>query len=180
MKPIMLMSFLFGFSELLLLLIKRSKSGRTKIQKDKGSLIVLWVAITVGITAGFIFSKPNTGFFSGFGIGFIIGGLVIRWLSIIQLGKSFTVDVAITDSAQLITDGMYERIRHPSYSGLLAIVLGFTFAMGSLLSTLVFLIPVASAILYRIDVEEKVMKDEFGDEFNNYVKDTKKIIPGIY
>lgn len=174
------MSFLFAFSELLLLLIKRSKTGKTKAQADQGSLIILWVAITIGFTVGFFFSKPSGEFLFGLGIGFIIIGLLIRWLSILQLGKSFTVDVAITDSAQLITDNMYERIRHPSYSGLLAIVIGFALTMGSIISFLVFLIPVVSAIIHRIDIEEKVLKLEFGDKYDLYMKNTKKVIPGIY
>lgn len=174
------MSLAFGFSELLLLLIKRSKTGRTKIQKDQGSLILLWVAITIGFTAGFFFSKPTSEFLFGFGIGFVISGLLIRWLSIIQLGKSFTVDIAIMHSSQLITDGMYERIRHPSYSGLLAIVLGFAITMGSIISFFVFVIPVICAIIYRIEIEEKILRQEFGDDYNNYMKETKKVIPGIY
>lgn len=180
MSEIIYMSLAFGLSEAMLLLIKRSKTRRTKIQKDQGSLIILWVAITIGFTAGFFLSKSPGEFLSGFGIGFIIVGLIIRWLSILQLGKSFTVDVAITDSSQLITDGMYERIRHPSYSGLLAVVLGFAITMGSILSFFVFTIPVISAIIYRISIEEELLRREFGDEYNNYIKKTRKIIPGIY
>ena len=75
--------------------------------------------ITIGFTGGFFLSKPVNHFWTGFGFPFIIGGLIIRWIAILQLGKSFTVDVAITDAASLKTDGIYERVRHPSYLGML-------------------------------------------------------------
>jgi protein-S-isoprenylcysteine O-methyltransferase Ste14 len=98
----------------------------------------------------------------------------------LQLGKSFTVDVAITDSANLKTNGIYERIRHPSYLGILLVVLGFSCTMNSLFSFLVLFVPVFVAVSYRIGIEEKVLIAEFGDSYSGYKSRTKKIIPGIY
>jgi protein-S-isoprenylcysteine O-methyltransferase Ste14 len=92
----------------------------------------------------------------------IIGGLIIRWTAILQLGNAFTVDVAITDTAGLKTNGIYERIRHPSYSGLLLVITGFSATMNSICSFLVLVIPVLIAVIYRVSVEEKVLMNEFG------------------
>jgi protein-S-isoprenylcysteine O-methyltransferase Ste14 len=136
--------------------------------------------ITLGFTCGFYLSKPVSDFLAGFGLPLIIMGLIIRWIAIIQLGNSFTVDVAITDSANLKTDGIYTRIRHPSYSGLLLVAVGFSAIMSSLYSFLVLVIPIFAAIIYRINIEEKVLINEFGESYNAYKKNTKKLIPGIY
>ena len=174
------MSLVFGFSELMLMLFKRSKSGFSKTQKDNGSMILIWVSITVGFFGGFYLANPLNDFFEGFGLVFIVTGLIIRWVAILQLGKSFTVDVAITDTAKLKTDGLYKRIRHPSYTGLFSIVLGFSFIMSSFFSFLVLAVPVFFAISYRIIVEEKVLINEFGDCYLEYKSRTKRIIPGIY
>ena len=103
---------------------------------------------------------------------FIIGGLIIRWIAILQLGKSFTVDVAITNASKLKTDGIYKRIRHPSYSGMLAVVFGFSVAMCSFYSFLVFMIPVFMAVNYRIRVEEMLLINEFGDSYSEYLTRT--------
>lgn len=180
MIKIVWLSFAFAFSELILMIIKHSKQRSVKTRRDSGSLIVLWVVITLGFTAGFILSEPVDQFWSGFGLSLLIAGLIIRWIAILSLGRSFTVDVAITDAATLKTDGIYERIRHPAYLGLLLIVTGFAAAMSSLYSFLVFVLPVFLAIAYRITVEEKVLLAEFGDTWIEYKSRTKKVIPGVW
>lgn len=179
MNKLVILSLIFGVSELMLLLVKRSRAGKFKTRKDKGSLIILWVLITFGFTAGFFLSRPIKEFWFGFGSPLIIGGLIMRWISILQLGKSFTVDVAITESAELKTDGIYQRIRHPSYLGILMIVTGFSAVMSSLFSFLVLVVPVFFAIIYRINVEEELLISEFGTSYINYISSTKKLIPGI-
>ena len=180
MTKIIYFSFAFAFSELLLALVKRSKTGKVKRRDDKGSLILLWITITLGFVAGFKFSRPINQFFLGAGYTFIIAGIIIRWLAILDLGKSFTVDVAITEASVLKTDGMYERIRHPSYSGLLLIVLGFSCAMSSFYSFLLLPVPVFIIMCYRISIEEKLLISEFGNDYLKYKSRTKRIIPCIW
>jgi len=180
MKSIIILSIAFAVSEFLLMLLKRSKSGSVKNREDRGSLIFLWLMITLGFTAGFIFSKPVNSLSTGFGFTLIMGGLIIRWIAIIQLGSAFTVDVAINSDVNLKTDGIYERIRHPSYLGMLLVVIGFATTMGSLSSFIVLVLPVFIAIIYRISIEEKVLIKEFGDSYFLYMESTKKIIPGIF
>jgi protein-S-isoprenylcysteine O-methyltransferase Ste14 len=41
-------------------------------------------------------------------------------------------------------------------------------------------IPVFTAVVYRISVEEKVLYDEFGNTYSDYKSKTKRLIPGIY
>jgi len=160
--------------------LKRSKPDSSKIRGDRGSLIILWVVITVGFSIGFFLSNPARVLFAAAGLGFIISGLVIRWVAIFQLGRSFTVDVAVTNVTDMKMDGIYERIRHPSYAGLIAIILGFGLTMSSLYSFIAFVFPVFLAVLYRISVEEKVLIKEFNNHYLEYKSRTKMLIPGIY
>jgi protein-S-isoprenylcysteine O-methyltransferase Ste14 len=181
----MYLSFAFAFSEFLLMLFKNSRTTLAKSRNDNGSMILIWVTITLGFTGGFILAKYNSWnivnyIISGIGSILILTGVIIRWLAIIQLGKSFTVDVAITDGAKLKQDGLYKRIRHPSYLGLLLIITGFTLIMNNFYSFLVFIFPVGFAIIYRIKIEESVLMNEFGDDYSEYVTKTKKLIPGIF
>jgi protein-S-isoprenylcysteine O-methyltransferase Ste14 len=180
MRPIIYLSIAYAFSEFLLMLVKRSEGSSAKTRNDKGSLIFLWLMITAGFTAGFCLSKPVVFFWEGIGLPLIIGGLIIRWTAILQLGNLFTVDVAITDKAHLKTDGIYKKIRHPSYLGMLLVVTGFAATMSSFYSFLALVVPVFTAIVYRISVEEKVLITEFGNSYVRYMESTKKIIPQIF
>ncbi len=180
MSLIIYFSFAFALSEILLLLVKRSVKTTSKTRNDRGSLIFLWLMITCGFISGFFLSEPKNDFLAGFGFLFIAGGLIVRWVAILQLGESFTVDVAVTASAKLKTDGIYEIIRHPSYLGILLVVFGFSCAMNSFYSFLVLVVPVFIAVIYRINVEEKVLIAEFGEQYTVYMSDTKRLIPGLY
>lgn len=180
MRPLVCFSLAFALSEMMLMIFKRSKKANVKSRDDRGSLIFLWTMISCGFFAGFVLSKPINHFWLGFGIPLIAGGLAVRWISIFQLGSSFTVDVVVNSSAILKTDGIYERVRHPSYSGILLVVTGFSAIMSSLYSFLVLTVPVFIAVLYRISVEEKLLQSTFGESYSNYKKITKKLIPGIY
>jgi protein-S-isoprenylcysteine O-methyltransferase Ste14 len=185
MQLIVCLTLVFALSELLLMFFKHSRIITAKTRKDKGSMILIWVMISTGFTLGFFLAKhdswnPVNSVIAGIGLLLVLTGTIIRWLAIIQLGKSFTVDVAITDVAKLKTDGLYEIVRHPSYLGLLLIIIGFSATMNSFSSFLVLLVPVFTAVLYRISVEEKVLISEFGDNYSAYRSKTKKLIPGIY
>lgn len=184
MKYLILLSVLFFVSEFLLMLVKRSKKIERKRQNDKGSLVLLWVVITLCFTFGFTFANYRIWTLVNYtiyitGVVIILSGAIVRWISIIQLSSVFTVNVAIANNHKLKTDGVYKHVRHPSYLGLLLIMFGFSVSMNSYISILIITIPMLLAILYRIKVEEEILLAEFGDEYSNYKRNTKKLIPGL-
>jgi protein-S-isoprenylcysteine O-methyltransferase Ste14 len=169
----------------MLMLTKRSKKKTVKRKKDSGSALALYVVFTISLTAGFFladfrFRSSINYVVAVSGLMIYLLGLIIRWTSIFQLKKAFTVDVVINQEHELKTDGLYKIIRHPSYLGLFAIFTGLSISMNSLLSILVVVIPVSIVILYRISVEEAVLVEEFGDAYKNYINSTKMIIPLLY
>jgi protein-S-isoprenylcysteine O-methyltransferase Ste14 len=179
------LSYMFLLSELILMLAKRSKIKSVKRRGDKGSLVVLWVAISLFLPLGFGLARygewSSENYITGtIGILLSVSGLILRWATILQLKKAFTVDVAISNIQQLKTDGLFKIIRHPSYLGLLMIIGGFALMMNSLLSIIIVTVPVFAAIQYRIYIEEDVLRTEFGEVYQDYQKNTKKIIPFIY
>ena len=185
MKYITCLSFLFFLSELILMITRRSGKKGRKMKKDRMSLILFWIAITCGLTIGFI--KANRDDWGSFNhllaiicISIFSTGIIIRWAAIFQLKKEFTVDVAISEKHNLNTSGLYHYIRHPSYLGLLLICLGLSLAMNSLVSLAVIIVPLFLVTVYRIRIEEKLLLDEFGDTYKNYMLKTKRIFPGIY
>lgn len=177
---------LFTASELSLFFFKRSKTATEKGNNDKKSLPILWLAIAGSLTlAGFISGfKPglhiDNVMLSRIGLVFAVCGFVIRWTAILQLGKLFTVDVAISNTHTLKTTGLYKIVRHPSYLGLMLIITGIALCMESLLSLAIVVVPVFIAMNYRIVIEEKTLTGEFGAQYEEYSKKVSKIIPWIY
>lgn len=182
---VLIASFLFFLSEFALMIAKRSKKARTRESKDKKSLVLFWITIPLAISIGFFAANYHTWnsvnkTVAIVGLSIFIIGILIRWISILELNKEFTVDVTITENHTLKTDGIYRNIRHPSYLGLLLECLGLSLAMNSIISIMVVSIPIFLVILYRIRIEENILTEEFGDAYKNYMKVSKKLLPKIF
>jgi protein-S-isoprenylcysteine O-methyltransferase Ste14 len=87
--------------------------------------------------------------------------------------------VAIQPGHTLVTRGIYGVIRHPSYLGFLVGSLGWVLAFRSGLGVLLtaLLIP---PLLARIGAEERLLRSQFGAEYDAYRSRTSRLIPGIY
>jgi protein-S-isoprenylcysteine O-methyltransferase Ste14 len=167
------------------MITKRSKKRGLKTRNDKKSLALFWITIPLGLSIGFFTANYQkwdllNQSIALVGLGVFMTGMMIRWISIIQLNKEFTVDVVITTNHQLKTDGIYKSIRHPSYLGLLFICFGLSVAMNSYISLFVITIPVLLVIIYRIKIEEDILMKEFGQPYKDYVMKTHKMIPKLY
>jgi protein-S-isoprenylcysteine O-methyltransferase Ste14 len=94
-------------------------------------------------------------------------------------GRCSCSAVAIQPGHTLVTGGIYGVIRHPSYLGLLVGSLGWALAFRSALGVLLtaLLIP---PLLARIAAEERLLRTQFGDEYDAYRRRTSRLVPGIY
>ena len=116
----------------------------------------------------------------GISLLLLAGGLVIRWTAILTLGSFFNTRVAIHQDHRLIRTGLYRLVRHPSYSGLLLVFLGLGFSLGNWLSVAVIVVPFFAALLYRIQVEESSLVEALGQDYVEYCKTTRRLLPGIF
>jgi len=108
-----------------------------------------------------------------------LSGLYLRYTAIVRLGRFFTTNVAIQYGHQLIITGPYRWVRHPAYTGLLLAFAAIGLAMGDVIGLLLLTIPTAMALIYRINIEEKFMTEQFGKVYWEYRRTTKKLIPGL-
>lgn len=185
MPPGFLLSVVFFVSELSLLIFRRSGKSEPGAGRDKNSLLLFWIVIPCSIGAGMGTAAcyplwPVGAAATYIAPALVISGLLVRWLAIIQLGKAFTVNVAIAGDQQLKTDGLYGIVRHPSYTGLLMVITGLAFYTGYWLSFLCIFLPITLALAYRISIEEKALAANFGNSYEAYKKRTKRLVPLIY
>lgn len=176
---------LFGLSELLLALLKRSKAG--SVSKDRGSLWRLWAVIlaSIGLANALAILVPQLygAWLHGIrfaGVALVIAGLSLRWYAIVHLGRFFTVDVSIAADQRVVDSGPYRLIRHPSYAGALVAFLGLGICSENYVSLLVLVVPVTLIFLHRIRIEEAVLNEALGKNYTVYVGRTKRLIPWIY
>jgi protein-S-isoprenylcysteine O-methyltransferase Ste14 len=188
--PIMLWwkILLYGWvaSEIVIAFATRTRSGGGTV-KDRGSLILLWVTITLAITAGeaIHYSMPSNLFGGAHwqmvaAMLVLIAGVAFRWTAILSLGKAFSSNVAIRPTQAIYRGGLYRFLRHPSYTGLLLAFLAIGISERNWIAFLAILLPTTAALLYRIHVEEAALNEAFGAQYAAYSRQTKRLIPGIY
>lgn len=136
------------------------------------------VCIPSGFALGLHDGVGSPAFVAG-GVAMMLAGAAFRWWSVATLGRHFTVHVAIHDDHQLITHGPYRWLRHPSYTGILVVLLGAMTATGNGVC-LLFMAPILLAILHRIRIEEQALSGAFGDRYAAFRASTKRLIPGVW
>ena len=108
----------------------------------------------------------------------ILGGGIMFW-SVLDLGRQYSPEVTIQPGHRLVTRGLYGLIRHPRYLGLLVLVLGSALVFRSWIGLAADAILLAT-LLWRISDEERLLHREFGEEWEAYVKRTKRLLPWIW
>ncbi|TRZ53759.1 isoprenylcysteine carboxylmethyltransferase family protein [bacterium] len=172
-------------SEILLNRLFRSGTG-DKRNQDRGTLRIIWITIGVanslGILAAIFIKIPISRIVivPYIGLVLIIFGMIFRIISILSLGKLFTVDVTIRDNHKIKKNGVYRLIRHPSYLGSILSFIGFGISLNNWISLLIISILVTITMLNRIIVEERILTEQFGIEYLDYMKKTYRLVPWIY
>jgi protein-S-isoprenylcysteine O-methyltransferase len=176
---------LFGISEWLLSLSKRSNDKASS--RDRQSLTLIWAVIGIAMFFGFGLARAGPDLAPSLaqplymaGIVLILAGIALRWFAIYWLGRWFTVNVAIAADQQLIDTGPYRYVRHPSYTGALLAFLGIGLCIGKIISLLIIMLPVVAVFSWRIHVEEAVLAHAFGARWQAYAARTRRLIPGVY
>ena len=165
-------------------LIKRGGSKNVKSREDRRTYILIYLSvflsIIVSINFGFneILLLPE--FFIYLGMFGIIFGIFLREYSIITLGRYFSFHISVIENHKIIESGPYHYIRHPAYSGGMLAIIGISLALRSSIAVIIVIIMCAIAYGFRINFEEKVLIKEFGNDYLNYKKRTKKLIPFIF
>jgi protein-S-isoprenylcysteine O-methyltransferase Ste14 len=104
------------------------------------------------------------------GIGFAI------WARF-YLGTNWGMPMTLKQDPELVTSGPYHYVRHPIYSGMILAMLGTT------LVTIWWVIPFIFFLVYFVysaKAEEKIMLEEFGDRYADYMKRSKMLIPFVF
>jgi protein-S-isoprenylcysteine O-methyltransferase Ste14 len=163
---------------------KEAKSlERTVSDKGSSTLIVVlfWIVIILPPLLNFL----RIGQFESSGIRWLgllimLLSLALRFWSMWVLGEYYTRTLRVSDTQAIISQGPYRVIRHPGYLGTIFVWVGFALAIGNWIATIILAILLFGVYGYRIHSEEAMLIDRFGNEYQEYRKQTWRLLPFIY
>lgn len=106
-------------------------------------------------------------------------GAALQVWTVLTLGALYTPRVAILPGHTLVTSGPYGVVRHPFYAGALAMILGFPSAYG-LWAGLPAAVLALPPLVWRMNAEERLLSEEFGEAYELLRARTKRLVPFVY
>jgi protein-S-isoprenylcysteine O-methyltransferase Ste14 len=168
--------------------IHTSPYRRLTVAKDKKSSLDLALLGLAGISMilplVYLFSSwldfadyPLPEWLGWVGAVFFAAGIWMLWRSHADLGRNWTPTLGLRDGHQLVTDGIFKHIRHPMYSAHLLWAIATAMMLPNWLAGFAFLIVSIAQYATRLNAEEQMMIEQFGDEYRDYMKRTGRFFP---
>ncbi len=165
----------------------KNRGSMIKVKGDRFSLLgIYFAAVAILYVSGWFGSARISSGFAALpvwtcylGILMMIFGESLRQWSTYTLGRYFTGPVVIIKGHKLLIKGPYRFVRHPGYLGGLIALTGIGVAVQSWGAVIAALLIACVAYSYRIYLEEKALRKEFGKQYADYSKRTAMIVPHI-
>jgi protein-S-isoprenylcysteine O-methyltransferase Ste14 len=105
------------------------------------------------------------------GVGFCVWARAV-------LGRNWSGTVTLKEGHELIVRGPYRLVRHPIYTGLLAMLIATALEQGYIAGMIGVLVVFVS-LWIKLSDEEEVMTRQFPQEYAAYRERVKRIIPFV-
>ena len=171
---------------------KRYKSTHavtTRVKQKSREKLLVWLMFFSLAIPGLIWLFTNWLSFGQFYLpasvrilGFVIG-MFAMWLFYAvhkKLGDNWSPTLEIRKEHELIVSGVYKWTRHPMYTAMLFQMVSFSLITANWFYACTMFTGLAILLITRIPDEEKLMIEEFGEAYKNYMKQTKRLIPFIF
>jgi len=160
-----------------------------KFWRRRGPVLTYTAVVALAVVIGslvFRFREPLMRVEFGFNwiltagaiLCYLAGGL-LEW----QYRKHLTVatllglpEVSETRPNELLTVGIYSRIRHPRYVGLMCELSG-TALFVNYLSTYLLVLATIPVVLLTVRLEEQELRERFGDQYEQYERRVPRFLP---
>lgn len=96
------------------------------------------------------------------------------------LGKEWSITARLLEGHRLATQGPYRFVRHPIYTGMLGMLLATGLAFSNRWAIVAAIVVFFAGTIIRVRIEEKLLRERFGQEFEVYAQRVPAMLPGVY
>lgn len=113
------------------------------------------------------------------GAGLGVVSVFLLWWVQHALGRNFSNNLHVLGKHQLVTHGPYRWVRHPMYDVFYLLAVTFFLVSANVAIGLLWFVVVTYVVASRLDREEQVMIETFGDQYRTYMKRTGRMLPRV-
>ena len=106
--------------------------------------------------------------------------LYLFWRSHHDLGQNWSPTLQVREDHTLSTNGIYQTIRHPMYTSIWLWVIAQGLLLTNWIAGLAGVITFGTLYFFRVGNEEKMMLDQFGEQYQTYRQKTKRLVPYMF
>ena len=117
----------------------------------------------------------------------LVTGAIVACVSLLlfrlthkALGRMWSVSLQLKIGHQLVTSGIYRHLRHPMYSAFWLMALAQLLLLPNWIAGLSGLAGFGTLFFLRIQAEEDMLEEAFGQQYRDYRNTTKRVVPWIY
>ncbi len=114
------------------------------------------------------------------GAAVMVLAIWLFWRSHADLGLNWSATLEIRKDHQLVTGGIYRRIRHPMYASIFLFSAAQAMLLPNWLAGFSALVPFTILYFVRTPREEQMMCSIFGDEYRAYMQRTGRLLPRLW
>ena len=145
------------------------------------------------VIAAFVLLRTNPGLNERLAVRFVPGsvgwqvlgaivtvaGVAVAIWARFYLGRNWSSSVTVKQNHQLIRSGPYRVVRHPIYSGFLLAIFGTAIYAGEVRGLLALAIVMVGWKIKSLR-EEAFMEDQFGEQYVQYRREVKGLVPFVW
>ena len=109
-----------------------------------------------------------------------IGSVWFISAAVRRLGTQWSLAARVLEGHKLITDGPYNVVRNPIYTGMFGMLLATGLAISHWIGLLIAVIVFAIGTAVRIHSEEKLLRESFGEKFEAYARKVPAVVPFLF
>ena len=113
------------------------------------------------------------------GVVVLVLGDWVFWKSHKDLGGNWSPTLEIREHHTLVTQGIYQRVRHPMYLSLWLLVIAHAMILPNYVAGFSGLLPFGILFCLRVGNEEAMMLEHFGAQYEQYMKKTGRLFPRL-
>jgi protein-S-isoprenylcysteine O-methyltransferase Ste14 len=113
------------------------------------------------------------------GTAIMAAALWLFWRAHVDLGLNWSITLEMRKEHELITHGVYQRVRHPMYTAIFLFAIAQGFLLQNWLAGWAGFVSFAVLYLVRTPREEKMMGEFFGESYREYMQRTGRLWPRL-